>query len=826
MNKVEFKDSWRLEEIAKWGAESAAVSIPSLQRGLVWKPRQVELLWDSILRGFPIGSLTLSNSESASNSQFSLLDGQQRWNAISSGFFDKFEDIQNYRSIVWFDLHPDDYMDKDSTRTFLIRVTTLAHPWGFHTDDRCIRLNTEEKRRALEKLGLTGKTLCKEGISLRETYPVYAGYPVPLSWMLKARTDNAEIFIEDIISRIKENGSSVTISKDEIDEATLREWVGRYYSAFKSVREYRVPSILIDNTAKDQVEQSEMGADGKSEIEILFERIGTGGTQITQDELIYSAINAYWPVALKQENERLASKYMPPVLLVQLAFRLALSLSNGRLSSNLSVKNIRNIAASKDTEYNAVLDLYSTDGAKESSLETILKKVDGWLTCGNIPPVLRTGIARNSSDVFLLMMVIAKMERAENPYSEEDIKFFCATAYYLHWFVTDYKDKYKSDIVSSIYSKMIEEPGKSPRAIIMSVIAKFIAKNYLIVLQSPDMFRNLIKPEMDKKWRPSSNGNNTTSWWGLLSRVYDNREMLLYAQRCYMQENFSNYNPAMADMWAEENRPWDYDHIIPQAWIHVKGQWGLEYTGYCEAWKDCIGNLAAIPFEKNRAKNDSANWDEYTSNLESLLVDGIIEDYPKLFSKEKLTREGEQHYHFARKTWERLCRIYNEVYRLLAPIDLNNCQDRTIYSSGITARRERIERICSLLEEQGATTAVNYVWDHEETCLRESDWSRQWISAGILCKNKYYAAITMHLDNLDLDSTVEFGIRRKPGDKDTDKTIFPDERFTAFCEANDFQKPEPNLWWYAEKDLKVDETDESLAQKIFELSKKIEASKI
>lgn len=34
--------------------------LPSLQRGAVWRPNQVELLWDSIMRGFPIGSLVVT----------------------------------------------------------------------------------------------------------------------------------------------------------------------------------------------------------------------------------------------------------------------------------------------------------------------------------------------------------------------------------------------------------------------------------------------------------------------------------------------------------------------------------------------------------------------------------------------------------------------------------------------------------------------------------------------------------------------------------------------------------------------------------------------
>lgn len=53
--------SHTLWQIASWTSDESEVLIPALQRGLVWKPRQVELLWDSILRDFPFGSFMLSD---------------------------------------------------------------------------------------------------------------------------------------------------------------------------------------------------------------------------------------------------------------------------------------------------------------------------------------------------------------------------------------------------------------------------------------------------------------------------------------------------------------------------------------------------------------------------------------------------------------------------------------------------------------------------------------------------------------------------------------------------------------------------------------------
>ncbi len=34
---------------------NSEITLPEVQRDLVWKPRQVELLWDSILSEYPIG---------------------------------------------------------------------------------------------------------------------------------------------------------------------------------------------------------------------------------------------------------------------------------------------------------------------------------------------------------------------------------------------------------------------------------------------------------------------------------------------------------------------------------------------------------------------------------------------------------------------------------------------------------------------------------------------------------------------------------------------------------------------------------------------------
>lgn len=90
MNKVFSYNVFDIGQCSLDEKDSSLLSLPKLQRGKVWKPQQIELLWDSLLRSFPIGTLiVLSESEQAGCStppKGELLDGQQRVCSIISGF--------------------------------------------------------------------------------------------------------------------------------------------------------------------------------------------------------------------------------------------------------------------------------------------------------------------------------------------------------------------------------------------------------------------------------------------------------------------------------------------------------------------------------------------------------------------------------------------------------------------------------------------------------------------------------------------------------------------------------------------------------------------
>lgn len=821
MSRDQHKSEWTLKEISEWTQEGSKVSIPAIQRGLVWKPQQVELLWDSILRQFPIGSFTLSAS-SEEESTFSLLDGQQRWNAISLGYGSVFEDFSSARSFLWFDLLPEKVWNfNNTTRKYIIRATTKAHPWGYEANDDCGRFNTAQKRDALKQLGMSGKNFYKEGISLSETYPVKSGLPLPLCWLLEAgekSNGDRDVFTQFIQDKVKDNKTNHLFRlKEEIISDDL---IAKYQSIFEAVSRYMVPTIYLEQSIIDKESETDKSIDEEiwTDIEILFARIGTGGTQITQNELIYSAIKAYWPRDIKEENDYLADKYMPPFSLISLAFRLALSPNeNGCLSGALSVKKVRQIAADKNSEaYKSILSLYKKDNDNKSKLEIILGLVDDWLTKDEtgeiaIPTVLRTGMARTSPDVYLLLMSIAKMVvDGQIVPSYKDIRLFRATAFYFHWMV----DKGARGLAtSSLYKTLLGTSQDKWNSTIKEALLELYVQHKATPLIPINDFRLLFGEEIgaDPRWRTGEEDRSNKPWWPLWCKVASNREMLLFAQREYLCSKFPNYDPAKSDLWEEYNRPWDYDHIIPQDWIYQYRARRKKYSDYCSEWKDNNGNLAAIPFETNRAKSNGADWQEYIDNQKQLLADEEIEKFKELFHP-YLTENKEEAQRFAQKTFKRLCRIYAEVYKLLSPVDVNADETIPLIDNGLGKRQKRFSYIAERLG--GSVYFECNGKEYRQTS--NGDWARPWMSVGLITPNGYYAAITMELyQNCCLSNIIEIGLRRMPNSYELtgDVPVELLEKCKSCCPDLNIEKPS-GTWWHVCSSIPLDTEDDKIIQSL------------
>ena len=193
--------AYSLADIALWSDRNTAeVHIPALQRGLVWKPKQIELLWDSLFRGIPIGSFVIcpyiatQTRSGEATAKYHLLDGQQRANAIQLGF-DDFASPQNPKgALLWLDLQPEK-IPQHSTRNFLFRIATPAHPWRYDRSDNEGYLRASDIRNGLKihyDIEIKAKESDENDVKspyVRPTpqkiHPFDAEYPVPVSLLFK-----------------------------------------------------------------------------------------------------------------------------------------------------------------------------------------------------------------------------------------------------------------------------------------------------------------------------------------------------------------------------------------------------------------------------------------------------------------------------------------------------------------------------------------------------------------------------------------------------------------------------------------------------------------
>jgi len=724
-----------LRRIASWTSGKTEVILPALQRGLVWKPNQVELLWDSILRGFPIGSFMLSEIvEVGQKGKYYLMDGQQRYNAISLGY----NTVPKAKAVLWMDLEPPTV--KNSTRLFWIKTTTQPHPWGFKNDDDCSRLNTAEKRQALNQFNLQGSIYNKE-FSLKSTWPVEANCPIPLWCLLEASssTEEASTFLQESLGLFWATDFAYR-ERFKLSDKAKAYMTEVVFPALKALDNYHINCNLLPQKVLESETLAEVAE--QTALEVLFTRLNTGGTRISRDDLNYSAIKAYWP-SIKDVNDDLAEKYMNPSELVMLAFRLALTDDNDKcLRNEFSIRQIRSIARDDD-ERKKIESFYNTH-----LLERILFKIDKWLgVTGDevmrTPSILRTVIARNSPDVYLLLMYFAYKDlQSSIDLNPSGIK---ALAFYLHWFTSDNDKRFCVQEIFSRCKKGINYEN------VLKGISCLMHKCKLLQVYKPEEVRGFVEIKQSHNWRvwnnipaPARDFFNRVFWY----RNSEPKEMLLFAEREYINTHFANYDPARQDMWAEYNRPWDFDHIVARN--RIVGKWG-GHREYDKVWLDSIGNIAAISFESNRSKNDGSDYSEYHANKDSLDYDASVESL-----KYDVTYYPEVSQQFAQITYNRFCKIYSKVYDAICVLF-----EQMVLPNNLQSRKGLFNKLI----QKFPNAIVHFAASDENDYLvtREQDWTRQWMGVGIVKGDYMICFEWTAMFQEGKPQNAEIGIRKAPG---------------------------------------------------------------
>ena len=642
---------YHLKDIAEFNLtdNSSSITLPEVQRGLVWKAHQVELLWDSILSEYPIGSFMIVNGE--------LYDGQQRVTAITSGFdFDSLYNLDSPYSILWLDME----FQETTSRRYGFRLTTKAHPWGYNDG---VVYKTSERRAELDRvypIDGNGRRRNKEKWDIRDFIPCDANLPVPFAILLKAlygEDDFAESVVKDYKTYVDNNHC---IDWDENIECRIKKACSQIYTTLAKIKEYQIVANVINNTELDN-----------KYLELFFNRINTGGTGITAEELAYSAIKLYWQdenyskslttkASLAMVNREMSKEYMPEAKFTQIVFR-AICSNNKSIRGEIDAAYIRKLKTEEDKKdiVNQINKLYENDG--EYLTEIMQKVTDNF---GEIPKYVRVEIARDMPILYVLLFVIAKMQ-IDNEIDDIRKEYMQALTIYLYCCCSG-----NEQAIQYIYSNLkhsISEGITIEENTINCWIADCICykwSNY--VSGNAKDFKAFREDIISPKWniwdyQYEMGGKQICQMFGYRNK-YHQTAMLKIVEKEAFKSFFNDYNPVQQDLWEQTYRPWDDDHIIPKDWI----------TGKRPLWRNTvesliwsIGNFAHIPFEENRSKRNKDDWSFYTKgdNARLLHFDEAITSTPRDFMNDEESSKK-----FIRVTTKRFCDIYEDFAKLLQPL--------------------------------------------------------------------------------------------------------------------------------------------------------------
>ncbi len=600
---IDKKILFSLKEIADWQIKTGDIGfragLPSLQRGAVWEPHQIELLWDSILRGYPIGSIVLTKKEdqgqNIKESEISkksheithfIIDGQQRCNAIAWGFaniFDKNPASLFDNFIVWIDLLPKESLE-NSSRKYLIRVTTKAHPWGYRIENRTQTISTSQINKFLGEQ--------KDRPEIKEAYPHLSNFPVPLSLVLKhnkkGKLDIDLLLEEDIVKSIIKKKSIDNINKD-----IIKEYIE---SGLVHIEKYKVYANYIDDSTIEDIEN-------------LFVRLNKNGTDLNNEEMQYSMIKAYYPdiefIISKIENIPTTE-----ARLVNIGIRVALSIDF--LHNGLKIDKIRNMFKNEDKneDKDKIIKYFEKLNEKLQCLDKILCETKD----NYIPKYLKSSIFWHSPEVCMWLLWMLENTTIKDKLTDNKI---IGIALLIHWFGIN---KQKQKAVNLLMKDELK----------LSKLFKDDNKYYVIKPLEPEIIRDITQIdkdtieaqlenwsgfwkgtiEFDKYGEPSNDKDEREKEYGefLKKIAYDNRlkkEMLVYTQKEYIED--FKFDPSNKLLWKDYNRPWDYDHILPTNKLNAQGRGAKigKYRDTCQAWQNSIGNLIAVDFSFNRSASDT-----------------------------------------------------------------------------------------------------------------------------------------------------------------------------------------------------------------------------
>ncbi len=623
------------------------IQIPPIQRNAVWKLSQIERLWDTLLRGFPIGSFLLSERRQGQKARtltnktqtisqedgFFLLDGQQRTRSILLGF----QDTDTAR--LWIDLAPQlTFGNADQNdRRFLFRLTTSHQPWGMKKNDPNEKLSEKQKADAREYIDNATKRYDYE-TSIQESFPIEANLPIPFAKLVELcggltgifhQPDWSEItplipeyFREDKIGNVQQtvpepaHFSQILKALQRILDKSENNEMLRSVALLKHHGE-------LDATQEDDEIQDENNRQ-QEEIEVLFRRVNSGGTVLAGEEMQYSILKAVWDDAYQLVSEIINDTSIGYLYsstnLVMAATRLA------RFNQKETDVPAPNVNAFRKwigkTEFlSEMKNLLDKKESQKALFHTVLEKFcnivlyrENDSTDAGFPKKFLLSIDKKYYQPVITWIYL-------NIHDNEKIEANrLPILRYLMFTFIGFTDANKTSKKALEVVKENQTQNFPDLQIYQTCLPKENTNETVLAYQIPDVQNfsltlNTPITGLLRYWHEIV-GDESDKYRNFRSEFWRKRELLLWFQREYHAKWFKGYNPMSDDAF---DTPYDYDHILPAS--HISGQGSANnmhdsrlsdesknrFRACRNHYINSIGNLRTWAYWANRSDQDKCH---------------------------------------------------------------------------------------------------------------------------------------------------------------------------------------------------------------------------
>lgn len=645
-------------------AKQGRFDLPLLQRGFVWKPQQIEYLWDSLARRFPFGAFIVDDLNAA---KVQILDGQQRATAMMLGFGcdDEIFKLQAGRLRLFIDLFNPEKMfeDEDFSRHYIFRCISRSHPWGYQLKDNNKTLQTFDIRQALSVYSVGEKKYYDDDIKRFWPYDCYLPIPVELvmqaadvaTFKEKARTyieEHFGAFVGDDFRPLAEMDSEKAPTKllreFARDAAKLKLYsLGDLYKKIHSIGDIYIPLLSVNgevevcagekNAAESgMVPVSNLKSSLQDDAETVFARINQQGTPIGNEELNYaffkSTLRDMEKGGVGDENvnageiiaefEKKSVGIGTPARMLAVAYQLFRNWDKKSSDKENDDDGIERFVvkykafrrgmnnANKKQKFIQFLQEEFVDGDMMENFRELLKYAPENNPNG-MPYVILAKLTRSAPELVFAIMYRLKVDGFTKLWEMRDKVISVVLA--LFWFHKGERMRDYSKMLNNIWP-MLRQEISAERCFSAEILQR------AMLICDVDEKDGVVIPTLeDDKFKT-------------YNEITRNRDFLLYAQREALYDWFGNEQEKLDDI----NAPYDFDHICPRSYFYRKRNLNKKFGNN---FYDSNGNMRAWPFELNRHDSDNSMEEKFKPNMEEPYWQGVIKKYLKLQGKKDISKQ-------------------------------------------------------------------------------------------------------------------------------------------------------------------------------------------